>query len=607
MNCEQARSILSAYRELKDGRFDSTELDVHLESCASCRQTLARDMFIGERLRSLPTIEAPLEMHEKVMRALAQEHAQFLQKASPGSVPTPEFLKPYLQEHARVIHNSNHLSAFSTAETGPLPIIHAKRRRRPRSRMSQFAVLGFAAMFLMVLMMGGITSLLLLAHNNTTSLESITSNNGAALAHSEIQKGAFATTTPYQHVASAVANRDSIFYTAYQDDTQTAWMLLQLDRSTRKSTPLLAQSSDQPLIVLGSSPQWLVWLQFGQPVARSRNAVPNTPLWPWSLRILSLAQVAQSPVPIPPTTLLNGAFDQSTAPSWVHTPLQGIWLAQNTLLAAMIDAKGISHLLEYQLDLSGKPIVTEIAQTPAGHVLTPPTANDDASAIYWAEEWINDAGVLSSDIMMRQVASMVGPAHFSHRRWVQAIEQTIQQGAFRADGMSFRPQIADGTLFWLSTASTPTLSDNGSKGTPTPGQTPLATTPPISPILIPRVDPGIYAPAYDMQVKGQILAQPLDSLTPAPPVSLNSSGLAYALQVGNDFALWQNAKGYDMYNVPTQNDVTIGNTLNDVAFLAVNGDSAVWLANPGNATTPTGAQGQGTVLPVNFFAFDWPK
>lgn len=598
--------MLTAYRELKDVTFVSTELDVHLESCASCRQMLARDMFIGERMRSLPVIEAPPEMHDRVMRALAQEHAEFLSKASPGRVPTPAFLKPYLQDHARATQISNHLSAFSTAETGPLPIISAKRRGRPHSRTSQFAVLGVAAMFLMVLMMGGITSLLILAHDNTTHLTSITSSSGAALEHTDIQTGTFTTMTQYQHVASAVANRDSIYYTAYQDDTQTAWMLMQLDRASKKSTPLLAQPANQPIIVLVSNPEWLVWLQFEQPIARSRNAVPNTPLQPWSLRILSLAQVAQSPVPIEPTILLSGSFDQSTAPGWVHTPVQGTWLAQNTLFVATMDAKGVSHLLEYQLDLSGKPLVTTIAQAGSGHVLTSPTANQDASAIYWADEWINDAGILSSNIMMRQVVSISGPRRFFHRRWTQETEQSIEQGAFREDGVSFRPQIADDTLFWLSTA---TLSDNGSKGTPTIGQTPtaLATGSPISPILIPRTDPGIYAPALDTQKTGQILAQPLDSLAPTPPVSLNNNGVAYALQVGTDFALWQTDKGYEMYNVLTQNDVTIGNTLNNPAFLAVNGESAVWLANRGTSTTPTSTQGQGTLPPVNFFAFDWPK
>jgi hypothetical protein len=600
VNCEQVRSILSAYRELKDGTIDSTELDVHLEGCPSCRQMLARDMFIGGRLRALPTIEPPPEMHGRLMRALAHEHAQYLQKASPGSLPTPEFLKPYLQEHARVTQISNHFSALSTAETGPLPIIHAKRRRRPRSHMSQFAVLGLAAMFLMVVMMGGITSLLILAHDNTNNLAHI-NTNGAALTFTQIQKGAIATSTPYQHVASAVATRESIYYSAYQDDTQIAWMLLQLDRASKKSTPLLAQPTDQPIIVLGSTSQWLVWLQFDKPIVRSHNNVPHTDLLPWSLRILSLAQVAQSPVPITPTILLNGRFDQSTAPTWVHTPIQGIWLAQSVLFVATIDSKGASHLLEYQLDLSGKSAVTEIAKAAPGDILTSPTANSDATAVYWADEWMNDAGILSSNIMMRQETTVSGPAHFSHGRWVRDITQTIQQGVFREDSMSFRPQIADGTLFWLSTA---TLFNNTLKGTPSASQTPLVATPQLSSILIPRTEPGVYAPALDASVPGQIFAQPIDGLT--PPISLNNGGAAYALQVGTDFALWQNDKGYEMYDVPTQNDVTIGNTLNDAAFLAVNGDSAVWLANPATNATPN-AQGQGTLLPVNFFSFDWPK
>ncbi len=327
---------------------------------------------------------------------------------------------------------------------------------------------------------------------------------------------------------------------------------------------------------------------------------------PWSLRILSLAQVAQSPVPIEPTVLLTGSFDQATAPAWVHTPVQGTWLAQNTLLVATVDAKGISHLLEYQLDLSGKPTVTEIAQATAGNILTSPTSNSDASAIYWSEEWMNDSGVLSSNIMMRQVTTIPGPVRFSHHRWTRETEQKIPpQGVFRDDGVSFRPQIADDTLFWLSTA---TLSDNGAKGTPTATTEPSVTTiPSITPVLVPRTDPSIYAPALDTQVAGQILAQPLDSLTAVSPVSLNNNGAAYALQVGSDFALWQNDKGYEMYNVPTQNDVNIGNTLNNPAFLAVNGESAVWLANADSAITPSGAQGQGTLLPVNFYAFDWPK
>ncbi len=537
------------------------------------------------------------------MRALAREHAQFLQKASPGSAPTPEFLKPYLQEQARVTQIPNHLSALSTAETGPLPIIHVRHRRRPRSHMSHFAVLGLAAAFLMVLMMGGITSLLILAHNNTTPLAGITSSSSASLEHTEIQKSTFATSTLYQHVASAVANSDSIYYSAYQDSSQSAWMLLQLDLANKKSTPLLTQPTDQPIIVLGSSPQWLLWLQYDKPVARLHKNVPNTDLVPWSLNILSLAQVAQSPVPIAPTILLNGEFDQSTVPTWIHTPIQGIWLAQNVLLVATVDGKGVSHLLEYQLDLSGKSSVTEIATAASGDILTSPTANDNASSIYWADESMTDAGILSSNILMRQETTVPGFTHFSHGRWVQDTTQIINQGAFREDGMSFRPQIADGTLFWLSTA---TVSASGLKGTPMAGQTPLVATPQISPILIPRTDPGIYAPPLDTQIPGQIFAQPLDGLT--PPTSLNNGGAAYALQVGTDFALWQNGKGYEMYNVPTQNHVNTGNILNDAAFLAINGDSAVWLPNPDPTATATAStKGQGTPLPVNFYTFNWPK
>jgi hypothetical protein len=605
VNCEQARALLSAYRELRDGAFDSTELDAHLEGCASCRQTLARDMFIGERLRALPTIEPPPEMHGKVMRTLAHEHAQFLLKAPPGSVTTPDFLKPYLREHAQVTQISNHLSALSTAETGPLPMIRARRPRRSRSHMSQFAVLGLAAMFLMVLMMGGITSLLLLARD-TTHLASITSNIGNTLEHTDIQKGSFATLTLYQHVASAVANRDSIYYTAYDDGAPTSnWMLLQLNRATRVSTSLLAQPGNQPMIVLVSTPQWVVWLQYDNPVARPRKSAPNDILWPWSLRVLSLAQVAQATFPITPTILLKGTFDRSTVPTWVYTPVQGTWLSQSVLFVAAIGANGISHLLQYQLNLAGKSAVSEIARANAGHILTSPTANSNATEVYWADEWMSDAGVLSSDILMQREISVFGNAtYFSHGRRVEYVTQTTQQGIFRNDGMSFRPQIADDTLIWLSTAP----ASNTQVGSPTASQTPLVATPQLSTALIPRTEPSFYAPALDSSVRGQVLAQPLYSDTPTPPISLNNTGAAHALQVGTDFAIWQSEKGYEMYDVPTQNEVRTGNALNDASFLAVNGDSTVWVVTPAtNVTGASATQGQDTLPLVKFFAFNWPK
>ncbi|MGH2494123.1 MAG: hypothetical protein ACRDIV_05405, partial [Ktedonobacteraceae bacterium] len=410
-------------------------------------------------------------------------------------------------------------------------------------------------------------------------------------------------------VASAVANRNNIYYTAYSDDTNSAWMLLQLDRATKKSTPLLEQPGDQPMIVLASTPQWLVWLQFDKPITRLNKTVPNTDLLPWSLRMLPLSQVAQSPVPITPTILLTGTFDQSTAPTWVHTPVQGVWLTQSVLLVTTIDAKGTSHLLEYQLDLAGKPAASEIAQTDSGHILTSPTANSNATEVYWADEWMSDTGILSSNILMQQEVTQPGPAYTFHKRWERNTTSALQQGVFRDDGMSFHPQIADDMLFWVSTATV--SNGNAPTGTPAASATPLTTaTSQVSPTLIPRTDSSIYAPALDTGVAGQVFGQPLDSEVLTPLTSLNNGGPAYALQVGSDFALWQNAKGYEMYDVPTQNDVTTGNTLNGAAFLAVNGDSAVWLANnptTNNATNNAPGQIQSALSPVDFFAFNWPK
>ena len=65
---------MAAYRELENGAVETIELDVHLEGCASCRQELACQMFIGEQLGSLPVVEPPPDMHPKLMRALAKEH-----------------------------------------------------------------------------------------------------------------------------------------------------------------------------------------------------------------------------------------------------------------------------------------------------------------------------------------------------------------------------------------------------------------------------------------------------------------------------------------------------------------------------------------------------
>ena len=165
MNCSQARAMMAAYRELDNREVETLGLDIHLEGCESCRQELAHLMMVGEQLRALPAVEPLPDMHSKLMHALAKEQLEFIRRSPMGTVSTPEFLKPYLHEHVQSTQASDLITA-STAETGPLPIIHATRKPRHRSHMSQFAILGLAATFLMMLMMGGLTSLLLLARNN---------------------------------------------------------------------------------------------------------------------------------------------------------------------------------------------------------------------------------------------------------------------------------------------------------------------------------------------------------------------------------------------------------------------------------------------------------
>jgi len=155
VNCSQARAMMAAYRELENRDVETIGLDIHLENCESCRQELARQMFVGDHLRALPKVEPLPDMHSKLMHALAKEQLEFIRRSPHGTVSTPQFLKPYLHEHAQSTQDSNLIAAFSTAETGPLPILHTKRKPRHRSHISQFAVLGLAAAFLMLLMMGG--------------------------------------------------------------------------------------------------------------------------------------------------------------------------------------------------------------------------------------------------------------------------------------------------------------------------------------------------------------------------------------------------------------------------------------------------------------------
>ena len=161
MNCTKAQVLLAAHRELNTDDVETVALDAHLEQCASCRQTLARYSLLGEQLRSLPALEPPPAMYLNLMQALAAEHLKFIRRSSSLTLPPPEFLKPYLREHAHSSAKTDPLAAFTSADTGPLPIIQAVRKKRRHSSLGQFTAIGLAAVFLMTLMMGGITSLLL--------------------------------------------------------------------------------------------------------------------------------------------------------------------------------------------------------------------------------------------------------------------------------------------------------------------------------------------------------------------------------------------------------------------------------------------------------------
>jgi hypothetical protein len=608
VNCEQARSLLTAYRELKKGEVDTTELDVHLEGCASCRRTLAQMTFVGEQLRALPAIEPPPDMHAQLMRRLAGEHMQMMQKSAPGSTPAPEFLKPYIYEQAQSTHLSHPISAFSTAETGPLPILRAARKPRHRAPMNQFAILGLAAMFLMLLMMGGVTSLVYLAQRNASALSRATDKSADIVQHVDISRAKYDASTVYTHVVSAVANSTTIYDTAYSDNASPQWMLSQIDRATQVSTPLLANPYNQPMIVLASSSDWLVWVQYGTPKSEPYRSVSgklfHTSVTPWSLYAFSLSQLRASNGLAAPVLLEKGQYNPTTVPTWVTAPVQGVWLTQYALLASTVDVKGVSHLRSYQLNTASKAIETTIATAQSGHILTSPTSNSDGTTIFWSDEWIASDGALRSDIWQQQEVNASNAMIPTHGRWAGHPKPTAQQSLLRNDGQSFSPQIADDTLFWLNTTPLTPASSNS----PTPGASPAAIEPQFSPTLVPRTDSNLFTPPLDATIRGQIMMQPLYSDTLISPVTINTAGPAYSLQVGSDFALWQDDKGYEMWDVPSQGDVSIGHVLDNAAFLAVNGGTAVWMltssATVGQATNPGSP---GTQQGVQIFVFNWPR
>ncbi|MBA2679127.1 MAG: hypothetical protein H0U76_12115, partial [Ktedonobacteraceae bacterium] len=390
MNCSQARALLAIYRETKKNPQDSADLADHLTHCEACSAASAQYDLVGEHVRSMPTIEPSPDAHNRLMQALAAEHARFLQRTPSSTVskPAPAFLAPYLQDVAHKLSPTETLRAFSSANTGPLPVIRPTRAHSSY-RMNHIAILGLAASFLIVLMTGGLTALLLIARQGPSNSIAITSNTSIHQS-SQVDTVPHTTLAAYPHVASAVANEDSIYYTAYNDDA-TSWMLEKLDNSNNQtSTPLLASSATNPLLVLGGNKDWLVWLQIDAPSqVKGKSTSPlaeNKLEGSWSLHALSLrSNTATTTYDDAKSLLLHkDTFESVNTPSWINAPVQGLWFMQNRMLVTFIDAKGISHLVSYQLDGDKVSTTRELAHTKKGHVLTSPTATSDGTAIYWS-------------------------------------------------------------------------------------------------------------------------------------------------------------------------------------------------------------------------------
>jgi hypothetical protein len=588
--------LLAAYREVKNGKVDTAELDEHLEQCSSCREVLARYSLVGEHIRTLPPVEPTPDMHAQLMRALASEHAQFIQHSA-SAPPPPAFLKPYLREYASSSQKVDAFTAFSSADTGPLPIIRTARKKK-HSHFRQFAVAGLVAVFCMALLMGGITSLLLLAHGNVPGGEgAITINHPA-----DVASTTYTTSTPYQHVVSAVADATSIYYTAYNDDTNAEWMLVQLDRTTTLSIPLLSKPSSGPLIVLGSKNGWLVWLQF-EVIKTTRHSnlsrYPlHSPLYNWSLHALSLVsqwEPRDTEVPNATLTLASGTFDQEAVPAWVHSPVQGIWFTQNALLVAMLDKNGISHLMSYPFGTQSSVTTTTIATASSQHIFTSPTSNGDGTAMYWADEWRGEDGNLHSNIWTQEVLPVPperGPRH---------IETTTITYPFLQNGLSFRPIVVDNMLFWLNSRARTSTTTN-TTSTATPNSTPVPTaTPNTNGNSIPTM--AWNDTSLDNNVRGSLLMLQLDESLPTSAVPINTNGFAYALQAGTNFVLWQTDNGYGIYDVASRGYITVASDADNARFLVVNGDTAVWLPSSPTDVTPTADVGTQATL----MAFNWPR
>ncbi|MBX5450449.1 anti-sigma factor family protein [Thermogemmatispora sp.] len=599
MNCTEARVLLAIYRDLKEAEAQPSlqdeetqatlkELEQHLESCPGCRQTLADFTLVGTRLQRLPAIEPPPEMRERLMRALAAEHARFLKRGLPGTPPPPDFLKPYMQEHLKQERGRDPLATLSTAETGPLPLIQAPRRVRRRPHMPQLAALAVAATFLLALLTGGLTSVLLLAQHSSGSIPP-----PAAINHpTNVVMMRYTTATIYHNVVSAVADGNVVYYSAFSDGTPAGWMLLRLDRQTQLSQPLLTNAQSSPLIILGSSHNRLVWLQYDPPAVdasatssakkaqHSSSPVRDSAIE--GLRAWKLFYAVDNPQAsaalLHPQLLLSGIFNPELVAGIVHTPVPGIWFLQNGLLVAALDQHGLSHLWLYSLQENGQiDSRSTLASAPAGHVYTSPTATSDGSRIFWADEWLDNTGLLHSNIWTRQEVELIAP---TPGRWLPHTQP--QTWLFRADGTSFRPVVVGHTFFMLNTNDG--LDGTSALATPTPVASPspqpaqaAESNLPLNPSVTPWANASIYPPSLDFLISGSLYMLSLEPTSDGTFSQLNTISHVSALQGGTTFVLWQDDNNtYGMFDAESNSFVQVGSVLNGAAFVAVNGNSAVW-------------------------------
>jgi hypothetical protein len=638
--------MLSAYRELSD--IQSIELDTHLETCAACRQVLAQQGMVNEQLHLLPTLSPDTDAHTKLMRVLAAEHAAYLQRMSASTTsakPVPDFLKPYIKEHVRetattvaasrrakrATSGAGTLAAFSTAETGPLPILTKRQRQRPSS-FNQFAILGLAAVFLLTLLTGGLVSLLVLANNSISGAGTRLSTS--VTQQSQVSPASFQTQTAYRNVTSAVASGSHIYYSAYNDGQQQ-WMIEQTngpqkDTTTAISTPLLSKASTNPLYVLSASASWLVWLQLNTPQAvyertsqsQSKHVTIENFTRDWDIYALSVTSKNSTPL-----LLTSGVFNTSTAPTWVHSPVQGLSLTSTgTLLVALVDAQGNSQLVSYLLNGQSKISSSVLATANSGHILTSPTMESTGAYTFWSEEWLTSDNMLHGNIWERQenkALTYKRTGQSSKYTWQPTI--TTSTSLFRSDETSFRPQVVNDTLFLLSTDATNITNGQGmtAQGTPdatvtvqaTPTGTPNTVPPtfPVAPRLAAvnyqgQADATKYQEQVDATITGTLFAYSLTNLDAQPKVMGNGIP-AVAPQGGTNYLIWQTSAGYQMYDTDVHQSVSVTTLPHNASFLAVNGDATVWMVLPNSSTGTNGSNGASngsTTAPITFSWFNWP-